>query len=140
MGRVAPLRRDPGASFHTAFLRHRIGRSFREWLAGFLIAFGVWDIFCYVFLKLLISGPASLWTWDILFLLPNPLRPVATTSGGRSPLPTTTVPLFPPTALGARQVWERPDISRGRNHSPLSQVAKCPMKTWHTDPLAGSID
>ena len=25
-----------------------IGRTFREWLAGFMIAFGVWDIFYYV--------------------------------------------------------------------------------------------
>lgn len=49
-----------------------IGRSFREWLAGFMIAFGVWDIFYYVFLKLLLDWPASLWTWDILFLLPVP--------------------------------------------------------------------
>jgi hypothetical protein len=49
-----------------------IGRSFREWLAGFMISFGVWDIFYYVFLKLLIGWPASLWTWDVLFLLPAP--------------------------------------------------------------------
>jgi hypothetical protein len=48
------------------------GRTFREWLAGFVIAFGVWDIFYYVFLKMLIDWPASLWTWDILFLLPVP--------------------------------------------------------------------
>ncbi len=49
-----------------------IGRTFREWLAAFAIAFGVWDIFYYVFLKLLIDWPGSLWTWDILFLLPVP--------------------------------------------------------------------
>ncbi len=47
-------------------------RNFRQWLAGFMIAFGVWDIFYYVFLKLLLDWPASLWTWDILFLLPVP--------------------------------------------------------------------
>ncbi len=49
-----------------------IGRSFRQWLAGFMIAFGVWDIFYYVFLRLLIGWPASIWTWDILFLVPVP--------------------------------------------------------------------
>lgn len=49
-----------------------IGRTFREWLAGFLICFGVWDISYYAFLKLLIGWPASFWTWDILFLLPVP--------------------------------------------------------------------
>jgi hypothetical protein len=54
-----------------------IGRNFRQWLAGMMIAFGVWDIFYYVFLKLLLGWPASLWTWDILFLLPVPwLGPV----------------------------------------------------------------
>jgi hypothetical protein len=48
------------------------GRTFREWLAGFMIAFGVWDIFYYVFLKVLIDWPASFWSWDVLFLLPVP--------------------------------------------------------------------
>jgi hypothetical protein len=47
-------------------------RNFRQWLAGFMITFGVWDIFYYVFLKLLIDWPASLGTWDILFLVPVP--------------------------------------------------------------------
>jgi hypothetical protein len=46
-----------------------VGRSLAGWLAGFLVAFGVWDIFYYVFLKLLVGWPASLWTWDILFLI-----------------------------------------------------------------------
>jgi hypothetical protein len=36
----------------------------------FLFAFGVWDIFYYVALKLLIGWPASLLTWDLLFLIP----------------------------------------------------------------------
>jgi hypothetical protein len=45
-------------------------RNFRQWFAGFMIAFGMWDIFYYVFLKVLIDWPASLWTWDILFGLP----------------------------------------------------------------------
>jgi hypothetical protein len=47
-------------------------RSFREWFAGFLVTFGIWDIFYYVFLKLLLDWPASLLTWDLLFLLPVP--------------------------------------------------------------------
>ena len=37
-----------------------------------MIAFGVWDITFYAFLKLLVDWPASLGTWDILFLLPVP--------------------------------------------------------------------
>jgi len=40
----------------------------RLWYA--LFAFGVWDIFYYLALKLLIGWPASLLTWDLLFLIP----------------------------------------------------------------------
>ncbi|MGZ3885362.1 MAG: hypothetical protein ACXVPQ_10320 [Bacteroidia bacterium] len=40
--------------------------------ASFLIAFAVWDIFYYVFLYLFIQWPESLFTWDILFLIPFP--------------------------------------------------------------------
>jgi hypothetical protein len=47
-------------------------RNFRHWLAGFMIAFGIWDIFYYVFLKLLLGWPESIFTWDLLFLLPVP--------------------------------------------------------------------
>jgi hypothetical protein len=46
------------------------GRKPRERFAWFLYAFAVWDIFYYVFLKLLIDWPDSILTWDILFLIP----------------------------------------------------------------------
>jgi hypothetical protein len=49
-----------------------VARNLRQWLAGFMIAFGVWDIFFYVFLKVLLDWPESLGTWDLLFLLPVP--------------------------------------------------------------------
>lgn len=49
-----------------------VASNFRQWLAGFVLAFGVWDITFYGFLKLLIAWPASLFAWDILFLLPLP--------------------------------------------------------------------
>jgi hypothetical protein len=53
-------------------------RGFHQWIAAFVVAFGLWDIFYYVFLKVLIGWPASLMTWDILFLLPVPwVGPVA---------------------------------------------------------------
>lgn len=42
------------------------------WLPAFAVAFGTWDFFFYVFLKVLIGWPASLLTWDILFLIPVP--------------------------------------------------------------------
>lgn len=38
--------------------------------AWFLIVFGVWDISYYLFLKVLLNWPASVFTTDILFLLP----------------------------------------------------------------------
>jgi len=40
--------------------------------AAFFILFGIWDIFYYIFLKLLLNWPGSMNTWDILFLIPVP--------------------------------------------------------------------
>jgi hypothetical protein len=48
------------------------GRTWRARLGYAAIAFGVWDIFYYVFLKLMCGWPHSLLDWDILFLLPLP--------------------------------------------------------------------
>lgn len=48
------------------------GRNFNQRMAAFAVAFGLWDIFFYVFLRLMIHWPASLFTWDILFLIPLP--------------------------------------------------------------------
>lgn len=48
------------------------GKNKAERFVCFLYSFAVWDIFYYVFLKLLLNWPASLFTWDILFLLPVP--------------------------------------------------------------------
>jgi hypothetical protein len=48
------------------------GRTFIQRFSAFLIAFGVWDLCYYLFLKLLLGWPASVWTWDILFLIPVP--------------------------------------------------------------------
>jgi hypothetical protein len=46
------------------------GRNLRERFAWFLYAFAVWDIFYYIFLKMLVHWPESFLTWDILFLIP----------------------------------------------------------------------
>ncbi len=46
------------------------GKKPTERFAWFIYCFAVWDIFYYVFLKLLLNWPASLMTWDILFLIP----------------------------------------------------------------------
>jgi len=49
-----------------------IGKRFWERFAYFLICFGVWDIFYYIWLKIAIGWPLSLLDWDILFLIPLP--------------------------------------------------------------------
>lgn len=46
------------------------GRRNIERFAFFIMSFAVWDIFYYVFLKLLLNWPESLMTWDILFMVP----------------------------------------------------------------------
>jgi len=48
------------------------GRSLQTKLGFTFIAFGLWDISYYVWLKLFINWPESLLTTDILFLLPLP--------------------------------------------------------------------
>src|SRR6266540_6997659 len=48
------------------------GRSRQTRLGYTAIAFGVWDIFYYVFLRMMCGWPRSLFDWDILFLLPLP--------------------------------------------------------------------
>jgi len=41
-------------------------------LSAFMILFGIWDIFYYLFLKVSLDWPESPATWDILFLIPLP--------------------------------------------------------------------
>jgi hypothetical protein len=48
------------------------GRTRWQRFSFFLIAFGVWDIFYYIWLKVIVNWPASLLEWDVLFLLPLP--------------------------------------------------------------------
>ncbi len=88
IGRVDPYQADPlpisaglgwievGREAATLVMLWTVG-----WLAGrtgrgragySLIAFGVWDIFYYVFLVPMSGWPASLLDWDVLFLVPLP--------------------------------------------------------------------
>jgi len=48
------------------------GRRFWERFGYFIIIFGVWDIFYYVWLKVAIGWPESLLDRDLLFLIPLP--------------------------------------------------------------------
>jgi hypothetical protein len=46
------------------------GKKFYDRFAYFWYAFAVWDIFYYIWLKVTLDWPASLFTWDVLFLIP----------------------------------------------------------------------
>jgi len=67
---------EMGREFATLVMLATVGvLAGKNWRARFgymLIAFGVWDIFYYVFLKVMCGWPNSLSDWDILFLLPLP--------------------------------------------------------------------
>lgn len=55
------------------------GRSGMQRFCFFMIAFGVWDIFYYVWLYVILGWPESLMTWDLLFYIPLPwVGPVIT--------------------------------------------------------------
>jgi hypothetical protein len=47
-----------------------VGRNKIERLSFSLFAFGLWDIWYYIWLKLFVDWPDSLLSWDILFLIP----------------------------------------------------------------------
>ena len=48
------------------------GHTWRRRAGYAALAFGLWDIFYYVFLRLMSGWPRTLLDWDILFLLPLP--------------------------------------------------------------------
>jgi hypothetical protein len=47
-------------------------RKLQSRIAAYVVLFGIWDIFYYIFLKLFLNWPENLNTWDILFLIPTP--------------------------------------------------------------------
>ena len=49
-----------------------VSQTARNRLGAFVLAFGVWDLTFYLWLRVLIGWPPSLFTWDLLFLLPVP--------------------------------------------------------------------
>jgi hypothetical protein len=73
-----------------------VGRNLREWVAVFVACFGVWDIVFYVVLKALLNWPASLFTWDLLFLLPVPWV---------GPVLAPVVVALPMIAVGLAVLW-----------------------------------
>jgi len=48
------------------------GKGFTRIFAAFVYVFGLWDIFYYFWLKVMLGWPVSWLEWDILFLIPWP--------------------------------------------------------------------
>lgn len=69
---VLELQREAATLVMLAAYGIAAGRTRAGKLANFLVAFGIWDIFYYVWLKIVLGWPASLLTWDVLFLIPVP--------------------------------------------------------------------
>ncbi len=56
-----------------------VGRNRFQKFCFFMIAFGIWDIFYYIWLYVMVSWPENLMTWDLLFYVPLPwVGPVIT--------------------------------------------------------------
>jgi hypothetical protein len=69
---IVEIGREAATMLMLAAIALAVASNARQWTAAFAIAFGVWDIVFYACLKLLLGWPASLFTWDILFLIPVP--------------------------------------------------------------------
>ena len=74
IGRLGPV--ELGRELATMIMLFTVGvLAGKTWRARWgyaALAFGVWDIFYYIFLKIMCDWPHSLLDWDILFLLPLP--------------------------------------------------------------------
>ena len=107
---IAELGREAATLVMVAAVAAAVARTAQQWLAAFAMVFGVWDVFYYVFLKVILDWPPSLLTWDLLFLLPVPwVGPVL------APLLVSIVMIV----SGAWVLWRD---ARGR---PI------PLRTWH---------
>lgn len=69
---ITELLRELATLIMLVGIAYLFGRNFLSRMGAFLISFAIWDIFYYVFLKLLLGWPESFFTWDVLFLLPLP--------------------------------------------------------------------
>jgi hypothetical protein len=64
--------REVGTLLVVALVAAGGARDVRQWFAGFVLAFGVWDVFYYLWLVVLIGWPRSLLDWDLVFAFPVP--------------------------------------------------------------------
>lgn len=69
---VVELVREAATIAMLAAVAMLAGRTRWQRFSAFLVAFGIWDLIYYLGLKAALDWPASLATWDVLFLLPWP--------------------------------------------------------------------
>jgi hypothetical protein len=69
---IVELWREAATLVMLATLGVLAGNTWRRRIGYAALAFGVWDIFYYVFLRVMSGWPRTLLDWDILFLLPLP--------------------------------------------------------------------
>jgi hypothetical protein len=69
---AAEIGRETATIIMLAAVALAVAQNAGQWAAAFAIAFGTWDITFYIVLKVLLDWPESLFTWDILFLIPVP--------------------------------------------------------------------
>jgi len=67
---ITEILREASTMVMLISVAYMAGTTLLRRFAWFIFCFAVWDIFYYVFLKLLIGWPSSFLTWDILFLIP----------------------------------------------------------------------
>jgi hypothetical protein len=71
--------REIAAIFMLAAVGWMAGKNRCQKFCFFMIAFGIWDIFYYIWLYVMVKWPQSLMTWDLLFYVPLPwVGPVIT--------------------------------------------------------------
>ncbi len=119
-----------------------VTRSALQRFGWFCVLFGVWDLFYYIWLRVLIGWPADILEWDILFLLPVPwlgpvLAPCLVSMGlivfgvlllrGRRPRPWHWVALvFGALVILSALVWE-----------PVQHLLRNGHGIWSMQALAG---
>ncbi|HXZ93012.1 MAG TPA: hypothetical protein VEG36_09040 [Burkholderiales bacterium] len=81
------------------------GRDGRTRFAYFLLAFGVWDIFYYVFLVPMTGWPRTLLDWDVLFLIPLPWWGPVIAPASIAALMVALATVLTQCARGGRRPW-----------------------------------
>lgn len=69
---VIEVLREVATIFMLLSVAYLAGKKFWERFAYFMLSFGVWDTFYYVWLKVLLDWPSTVFELDVLYLIPLP--------------------------------------------------------------------